>query len=70
MLKRPLQHINLRERMARGKRGKRGGGGRGSTGGGSGRQQQQSSSNSVKSLGSERSFVRNKNHYVAEDPPT
>ena len=55
--------------MARGKRGKRGGGGRGSTGGGV-RQQQQSSSNSVKSLGSERSFVRNKNHFVAEDPPT
>ena len=50
--------------MARGKRGKRGGG----RGGGS--RQQQSSSNSVKSLGSERSFVRNKNHYVAEDPPT
>ena len=57
--------------MARGKRGKRGGGGRGSTGGGGSRQQQQqSSSNSVKSLGSERSFVRNKNHFVAEDPPT
>ena len=53
--------------MARGKRGKRGGGGRG---GGRQQQQQQSSSNSVKSLGSERSFVRNKNHYVAEDPPT
>ena len=52
--------------MARGKRGKRGGGGRG----GGRQQQQQSSSNSVKSLGSERSFVRNKNHYVAEDPPT
>ena len=56
--------------MARGKRGKRGGGGgRGSTGGG-GRQQQQSSNASVKSLDSERSFVRNKNHHVAEDPPT
>ena len=55
--------------MARGKKGKRGGGGRGTVGGGS-IQQQQSSSNSVKSLGSERSFVRNKNHYVAEDPPT
>ena len=51
--------------MARGKRGKRGGGGCGGS-----RQQQQSSSNSVKSLGSERSFVRNKNQYVAEDPPT
>ena len=56
--------------MTRGKRSKRGGGGRGSTGGGSGRQQQSSSNSSVKSLGSERSFVRNKNHYVAEDPPT
>ena len=69
MLKRPCNNKLERERMARGKRGKRGGGGRGSTGGGSGRQQQ-SSSNSVKSLGSERSFVRNKNQYVAEDPPT